>query len=226
MSLLKRFFKYLFLLSSPFLFYLIAAFVLAKIPTNPPKITPDSSESIQIFVLSSGIHTDFIVPIQTPSKNWRDLIHFNDFAAIDSNRVNYLSFGWGDEGFYLETPTWEDLKASTVLQAAFLPSPTIMHIDCWNSSPPISENCKSIDLQILQYEALISYIENSFQKDAKGNIQLIPNKGYYGSDNFYKAQGNYHLFNTCNNWTNQGLKQAQVKTAVWSPFVDGIMNQW
>ncbi|MGB1242699.1 MAG: DUF2459 domain-containing protein [Chitinophagales bacterium] len=130
-----------------------------------------------------------------------------------------------DKGFYLETPTWGDLKASTVIQAAFLPSPTIMHIDCWNAAPRINENCKSINLQNSQYKALTTYIENSFQKDAKGNIQLIANKGYHDSDNFYKAEGNYHLFNTCNNWTNQGLKQAQVKTALWSPFVGGIMGQ-
>ncbi len=226
MSLLKRLFKYLFLLSTPFLLYFIAVLLLAKIPTNPPKIEVESSEIVEIFVLSNGIHTDFIMPIQTPSKNWQNLISFNDFAAIDSNRVNYLSFGWGDRGFYLETPTWDDLKASTVIQAAFLSSPTVMHIDCWNAPPRLGENCKSVDLQTFQYEALITYIENSFDKDAKGNIQLIPNKGYHDSDNFYKAKGNYHLFNTCNNWTNQGLKEAQVKTALWSPFVGGIMEKW
>lgn len=226
MSLLKRLFKYLFLLILPLLTYFIAALILAKISTKPPQIKAEFSETIQIFVRSNGIHTDFIVPIQTTSKNWRNLIDFRDFEAIDSNRVNYLSFGWGDRGFYLETPTWDDLKVSTIIQAAFLPSPTVMHIDCWSTPPRISENCKSIDLQTFQYETLITYIENSFHKDAKGNIQLIPNKGYHDSDNFYKAEGSYHLFNTCNNWTNQGLKQAQVKTALWSPFVGGIMEKW
>ena len=224
MFFFKRFLKYLFLLISPILLYLIAALILAKVPTNPPKITANSSETIEVFVLSNGIHTDFVLPIQSTTKNWKSLISLKDFEKIDSNQVNYLSFGWGDQGFYLETPTWADLKVSTALQAIFLNSPTVVHVDCWKNAPRISENCKPIQLQALQYEALVSYIEDSFQKDEREKAQIIPNKGYYDSDNFYKAHGNYHLFNTCNIWTNCGLKQAEVKTAVWSPFAEGIME--
>jgi hypothetical protein len=41
--------------------------------------------------------------------------------------VNYLAFGWGDKGFYLNTPEWADLKVSTALNAAFGLSSSAIH---------------------------------------------------------------------------------------------------
>jgi hypothetical protein len=32
---------------------------------------------------------------------------------------SYVSFGWGDKGFYLDTPSWAELQPSTAFVAAF-----------------------------------------------------------------------------------------------------------
>ena len=74
------------------------------------------------------------------------------------------------------------------------------------------------------YRRLCDFIEGSFQKDASGAFVLVPGKGYGADDNFYEAVGSYHPFNTCNVWTNRGLKDCGVRTALWSPFPQGVLR--
>ena len=39
-----------------------------------------------------------------------------------------ISIGWGDKGFYLDTPTWAELKLSTALIAGFGLGNAALHI--------------------------------------------------------------------------------------------------
>ena len=55
-------------------------------------------------------------------------------------------------------------------------------------------------------------------------VELIPNRGYWNNDNFYEAHGNYHLFNTCNAWTNEALQTIGVKTGWLALSSNGIMD--
>ncbi|NQY29316.1 MAG: DUF2459 domain-containing protein [Flavobacteriaceae bacterium] len=43
-------------------------------------------------------------------------------------------------------------------------------------------------------------------------------------DTFYEANGNYTCLNTCNPWTNNILKKAFIKTAIWTPFDSVILK--
>mgnify|MGYP000924339919 CR=1 FL=1 len=70
---------------------------------------------------------------------------------------------------------------------------------------------------------MIKYIKSSF-KLKEGAIEIIPNKGYSDHDNFYEAKNSYHMFRTCNIWTNEALKSAGVKTGVYALFPDGILK--
>jgi len=37
-------------------------------------------------------------------------------------------------------------------------------------------------------------------------------------------KGSFSCFKTCNTWTNQTLKKAEIKTAIWTPFDSGILK--
>lgn len=50
--------------------------------------------------------------------DWSQKIPFSQTKG-KSTDFNYIAFGWGDKGFYLDTPTWADLKFSTAFKAAF-----------------------------------------------------------------------------------------------------------
>ncbi|MFQ5506099.1 MAG: TIGR02117 family protein, partial [Planctomycetota bacterium] len=137
---------------------------------------------------------------------------------------SHVSFGWGDRGFYLRTPTWSDLELSTALRAILLPSASVMHVEHFWGPPEPGPSCRRLVLSEAQYGRLVAYIEESFRKDAAGRPMRIPGRGYDQYDDFYEARGSYHLFYTCNNWANQGLKASGVRTALWSPFETAIFH--
>ena len=85
------------------------------------------------------------------------------------------------------------------------------------------DNWRSISICETQLNLLNQYIINSFSKGSEGQIVIIPNSGYTNQDEFYEANGNYNLINTCNSWVNRGLKTSKIKTSIWSPFDKGVL---
>ena len=69
---------------------------------------------IRDSILTNGVHTDLVVPIKSAEIDWSKEIPIENTNSKSTN-FNYLSIGWGDKGFYLDTPTWADLKFSTCL---------------------------------------------------------------------------------------------------------------
>ncbi len=196
--------------------YLFFTIVLTLIPSNIFSEQPE--KGITIYIKSNGVHTDLVLPVANKFYNWDEKIYQEDFA-LTTDSARWASFGWGDKGFYLYTPDWADLKFSTAFNALFLPSPTAMHVSVAGDTPSENELTKKIILSDEQYLILCDYIFTSFQKDPNENFILISGYHYKGvNDNFYEAEGSYHLFNTCNNWANSGLKTVGVKTATWAPF--------
>jgi len=195
----------------PVLFYALMSLLLSLLSTSPEPVSCTSKD--QIYISTNGVHLEIIVPTA--------LLDTQVVAALQVPARNpYVSFGWGDRTFYLETPTWDQLTIRTALQAAFLKSETAMHVtyhrqaaDFWHPLPV----CR------VQTDTLLTYIWHSFRKDATGQIMEIPDAGYTAQDRFYEAVGHYSLFYTCNNWVNIALKRAAVKTALWSPFDVGVL---
>jgi uncharacterized protein (TIGR02117 family) len=195
-------------------------FIFAVLGGIIPNSGSDNKSGIQIFVKSNGIHTDVCVPIKNEQVNWFEFVPTEHFPKVE--KFSYLSFGWGDKGFFLDTPTWADLKFSTAFNAAFLPTPTAMHVQYLEEIPTESETCKLVFVQPDKYLKLADFIKNSFAMK-NGAIQLIKGKGYWIDDNFYEANGNYHMFYTCNSWTNDALIEADVTTGIYALFGFGIM---
>lgn len=177
----------------------------------------DSSKEITVYIRSNGVHTDICMPTLTAQKDW--LMTFNLCDYEDKSRVDYIAVGWGDKGFFLDTPTWAELKASTAINAIFLPSPTAMHVE-FLEEPKKSETIRKVQISKKEYLKLAAFVESTFLlKNSKP--MLIPNKGYGPTDNFYEARGNYHMFNTCNVWTNDAMKSASIPTSIFSVFPEG-----
>jgi uncharacterized protein (TIGR02117 family) len=204
------------------LLYLGSAWGLSRITVQAER---NMQPEITIYLLSNGVHTDLVLPIQSEHKNWSQQILYKNTRSGDS-AFNYVAFGWGDKGFYLETPTWADLKASTAFKAAFAISTSAVHTTFYNYLKE-GEQCVKLVIAKEQYNRLVTYIENSLQTDSSGSPVVIPTEARYGSyDAFYEAKGSYSLFHTCNTWTNNGLKAAGQKACWWTPFETGIFYQY
>jgi len=196
-------------------FYLTIALLGGSMTTGTLKKDGD----IVIFVTSNGIHTDVCIPSITEQCNWPEFISAQPYKT---GETSYIKIGWGDKGFFLDTPEWSDLTVYTALNAAFLPSPTAMHV-AYVNQPETSEVCRKVMIDKKEYLLLIDFIKSSFEKK-RNMIQLIAGKGYSNNDNFYEANNSYHLFRTCNSWTNDALKIAGVKTGIYALFPHGILS--
>jgi len=211
----------LFLIGVPTL-YLLAAVGLAFIPVNGDFVEPQ--DGIEIQLVSNGIHVDFLLPITTEVMDWSQKLPRSAFGAA-SDRDDHVLFGWGNRVFYLETPKWSDLKVKNVFKAVFWPSDSVMHAQYIQGTFEEARGvCRSLRISETAYRKLCAYIDASFRHDASGAFELIDGKSYGLTDNFYEGVGSYHALNTCNSWTNDGLKEIGVRTALWSPFPFGILR--
>lgn len=193
--------------------YLLVAFIMAHIPVNS---NPEKSNDVAIYINSNGVHTDILVPIKNNIKDWTKDILYSQTKSKDSI-MKYVAFGWGDKGFYLDTPEWSDLKASTALKAAFYLGTSAMHTKFYNKVKEDDE-CVKVTISKGDYKDLVKYIEDSFALDKNNKVQWIANRSYGQYDAFYEAHRKYSLFYTCNTWANNALKAGNQKAALWTPY--------
>jgi hypothetical protein len=72
----------------------------------------------------------------------------------------------------------------------------------------------------------VDYISNSFQSDSGEFLKIETDAVYGKNDAFYEAKGSYSLFHTCNTWTNNALKSANQKAALWTATDKGILSHY
>ncbi len=203
--------------------YFIAVLTLSRI-TIPAEKT-DDPEEITIYIKTNGAHTDIVVPAYNDQVDWRRKIKFDDIISEDT-AYQYLGIGWGDKGFYLETPTWAELKPQVAFKAAFGLSTSAMHATYYEKITE-DDRCKKILISRKQYAELVNHITDWFQKDTAGHFINIKTTANYGNtDAFYEAKGRYNLFFTCNTWANSTLKTCGQKCCVWTIFDTGIFRQY
>ena len=199
--------------------YLISAVVLSVIPVNRHI---NSRHEADIYILSNGVHLDIVLPLRNEIKNWTSDIWIDDKIAPTAK---FISFGWGDKLFFLNTPEWSDLTVKTTFVALFLKSPSAIHIDYYTDMQ-IGDKCRKIPVDSEQYKSVVDYIEKSFKKDSSGKKIQIQGLQYYSYDCFYEATNSYSLFFTCNTWTNKCLKESGLKACLWTPFDRGTLYHY
>ena len=203
--------------------YVLLAYLLPHIEvpaekTNDPK-------TVDVYLLTNGVHTDIVVPVKNNIYDWNPIIPMENTLSKRTD-FKYLSVGWGDKGFYMDTPTWADLKFSTAFKAAFWLSKSAMHCTFYDTMKE-GDDCVKITISTQQYENLVKYINAKFDHDPSGKVVFIPTNAVYGkNDSFYDANGSYSFLYTCNSWANNALKSAGQKSALWSPTDFGIFQHY
>lgn len=198
--------------------YLAAAFVGSHIPANSGWAeTPDG---IIIYVETNGHHTGIVVPVAAGGIDLSLTLRPTDLG--DSRLAgNWLAIGWGDRDFYLNTPTWTDLRPGTMVSALLGSGQTLIHVDHLDQPYPDPDQ-RAVRISRAEYRRLIIAIMASLRRGEDGYPVAIP--GYGDRDLFYEATGDYSLFHTCNGWTAEMLKAAGIKAPLWTPFSGGVMR--
>ena len=212
--ILKRILKWiLYFLLIP-LGYLVVSLLLTYITVNESENETDNSNLV--YLSSNGVHLNIII-------NQNDLVTELKYGLDYTKYDQYLSFGWGDENFYLNTPTWSDLTFWNAFSALFINSRSLIHLNRYSN---IRKYWIKISLSEDELKKLNHYIWETFKKDFNGNIIILPNSGYTTNDDFYRAKGSYSFFKTCNTWVNSGFKESGLKACLWTPFDFGLINKY
>lgn len=217
---LRRLGKTLVALLAVLLAYLLAAFILGSIVLAPER---HGRRDIILYLLDNGVHTDLALPLANDTYDWTTFIRPED-ARDTAFAPAYVAFGWGDRAFYLETPHWRDLKATTAWNAISGQGATIIHV---TFLPPLRATAHSIAIPVSrdEYRALVASIRDSFRLGDDGRAIAI-GRAYGDNDAFYEARGSYSLFTTCNTWTNARLKAAGLTHVLWTPFSGSLMRAY
>ncbi len=169
---------------------------------------------VAIHITSNGWHSEIVVP--------RALIPADAIPeAGDFPQARYLSFGWGDAEYY-PAP---DKTLGMTLRAALIPTASVVHLAGLTAHPQdVFPGNEIIELRISRegFDRLIEHIHASFAREADRSV--IP--GLYSFSRFYPATGEFHLLNTCNTWTAEGLERAGLPVQIFGTVeAEDLMQQ-
>ena len=162
---------------------------------------PDGSRACQsprtLFLVGHGWHAGIVM-------ERKDLVSLIPALAGGIGEEGQVEVGWGEERFYQarETTVGMALRAvlkpnSSVLQVVPLPRPAREYF-------PQSEVAE-LRVEEEGYRALAAFVAESFTRTpAREPIRLSPS--LYGNGWFYRAEGSFHAFNTCNTWIARAME--------------------
>ncbi len=188
--------------------------IVGLIPVNND-FQPDP-DGVLIHVTSNAVHADLIIPVSNSTIDWRHEFP-NDLFSGSTLTATHVAFGWGDKGFFIETPTWDDLKVGTAANALLIPSDSCMHV-AYTSADSYGREKRSVLISKNQYRKLVDFIETSFETNDSGRRIAISGSAYGSRDAFFESRGHYHALNTCNSWVGRALAAAGVRVPWLTPM--------
>ena len=198
------------------------AIVAAVVPRPLFPVAAAGSGSVEIFVAANPIHSDIIIPFDEATRQEFAFLKTGNGAGwFDNPNVRFISFGWGGRSFYLETPTWAELKPEPLFRALTIDN-AVMHVeplgDIFRDNPSVTVLKISSDA----LASLQSEIRTSFETDAAESPMLIKGKSYGQFDDFYEATGHFNALLGCNTWTARMLRVAGLRTGFWNPLPQSL----
>lgn len=214
MKIVKKILKWIGIVMIIPVLYIVVSLILTFITVD--RLSNNKVTDHSIFLSTNGVHLGIVIPKESIDDTLLSSLKHNDSDK-------YLTFGWGDENFYLNTPTWADLTFKNAFRAVFLKSSTLMHVTQFKQR---QTDWVEIKVTTDELKKVNKYILNSFALNKSGIKVMLEDKGYTSTDNFYKAKGSYSALNTCNTWANTAFKQSGLKASLWTPFDFGLINKY
>jgi uncharacterized protein (TIGR02117 family) len=194
----------------------VAAGMLIPRPLWPAaKADTTSGQTYRILVLSNPIHTDIAIRVDAQT-----LARFPFLAEsgmpVAHPDARWLVFGWGGRAFYIETPTWADLKPGPLIKGLTIDR-SVIHAAVAGEIVEPSDAVMGYEIGADEYQRLLSFIEASFTPMG-GRIEAIPDTAYGPNDRFFEANGWFSAIVGCNTWTAKALREAGLRTGWWNPL--------
>lgn len=193
----------------------LAAWIGSSLARNPDWREP--ADGVEIMVGTNGVHTEIVLPLVTPEKDWRGDLPASDLGD-PSRPYTHVAVSWGEREVFLKTPTWSDLRPGTAIHA-MTGGDALLHVAHYVRPAPGIDN-RPLRLTSAQYRRLVARIEQALPPRG----ERVLHRGYADWDVFYDSPGRYDWRNTCNQWTSDTLAAAGVRIGRWTPFAGGVMK--
>ena len=209
------------------IFLVVLSFVVFILPMfqhSEEKTT--GVDSISIFIMKSGVHTDFIVPVHHKIQDWDKLFPYENNKVVDTS-FHWIAIGVGDKQFFLSTPTFADLTFSTAIRSIFGMNGAALHA-CYHYKIPKDRPVVKMRLDEKQYTRLCRYIRSAVSyRHGKPELLYSSVEGTtFNYDRYYGSKRSYSFVNNCNAWVNSGLKASGQRACFWTVLADGIFRHY
>jgi uncharacterized protein (TIGR02117 family) len=181
-----------------------------------------ASDNERIYVVGDITHTNIIVPVRNDVFDWGAHLNLQSVGSDAEANYQYLAFGWGEREFYMNTATPADFRWSNALRALLLINQSVLYVQGLPTAPSPDANTRCVRLSQANYLSLMQFIHRTFEQTPTGDKIRLQN-GYTANGGFYAAKGKYSIFRTCNNWTAEGLRAAEVNTPLWAGLAPAVM---
>ncbi|EJT04609.1 TIGR02117 family protein [Rhizobium sp. CCGE 510] len=198
---------------------LVACGTFIPRPLIAPVKASSAAATHRILLLSGPIHTDIAIPLDEETRAAFSFLADTGFP-LGHPDAEWLIVGWGGRAFYLETPTWAELKPLPVLRALTIDR-SVLHVDLAGHISEPQASVAAFDIGDDQLAGLRNFISDSFVRDA-GSVVPIPDAGYGEIDRFFEAKGYFNALFGCNTWTAAALRSAGLRTGLWNPFPQSL----
>ncbi len=168
------------------------------------------------YVVSHSWHTGLVV-------DRRDLIQRMPGLKNDFGVVKYLEIGWGDQRFYQA----QTVKFGLALRALLFPTSSVLHIVEVPDSPRhYFSGSEVVEVSAPQtgYGKLFDFVAASFRRKSSNDVMKL-GRGLYGKSRFYRAEEQFHAFNTCNTWVAKAIRETGYPISKGTITVRGLMSQ-
>ena len=122
---LRRLALLLLLPFAGFALYVGVASALMIWPTAAPHAREPAT--IEAYVMSNGVHTDYVFPLRAAAIDWSQLFLPSHPREVPPD-AEFIAIGWGDREFYLNTPTWSDLTVARAFGALRGGNRALLHV--------------------------------------------------------------------------------------------------
>ncbi len=185
--------------------FIIFPVIFFFLHTSPPLQVTDS-----LIQNDNSLHQIYLI-----KQYWHTAVVFN-FMDIDTTifpevnlfkEANLIDIGWGDAEFY-QLPGFD---SGLAYKALFYATPSTLRVEGITISKHkyfnLSEIVVEFNISKNELDSLCTYISNTVWHDSEGTYEIF-NQRAGGKIKFFRANGHYHLFNTCNTWLARGLNKA------------------
>ena len=184
----------------PIIMFFISSY---SIPHKEVYIKANNNSKYTIYLVKYRWHTGIVF-----NKKSIDTVIWPE--ANDFKNYKFLDIGWGDRDFYIHN----GFDPGLAVKALFYPTPSVLRIEGLDFAVEdyikFSDAAFKIKLDSTGFKNLLSFIHNTYKHTQKGKQEIISVRAN-GMIKYYKAKGEYSIFNTCNTWVAKGLNRAGLK---------------